>query len=230
MTELGMPAVVPNGSCPCDDGDHDDHLPQIMNCAARAGRRGQAAEDRAVGDRAKERIDADLMPDFCRRPNLVARIVSVAKFRSPLPQTESQPKRHHCGLTDPGDDRAHSRADAVRRQCDAEAHGEREERVADRYGHELVADPQSPPLKYASNEGVDAGADTERYKSCDDRAVGERPSDGRWPFSTLRRHTRNFIMSHEGMAGLRAAMDDASALIRSLDDSEWNIPSALNLV
>jgi uncharacterized protein (TIGR03083 family) len=34
------------------------------------------------------------------------------------------------------------------------------------------------------------------------------------------------IMSNEGMAGMRATMGDVSALIRSLDGSEWTAPSA----
>ena len=33
-------------------------------------------------------------------------------------------------------------------------------------------------------------------------------------------------MSYEGMAGMRATMGDVSALIGSLDDSEWTMPSA----
>src|SRR5580658_5055237 len=32
-------------------------------------------------------------------------------------------------------------------------------------------------------------------------------------------------MSYEGMAGMRATMGDVSALIRSLDDGEWTMPS-----
>jgi uncharacterized protein (TIGR03083 family) len=33
-------------------------------------------------------------------------------------------------------------------------------------------------------------------------------------------------MSSEGMTGMRAAIDDASSLLGSLDDAEWNTPSA----
>jgi uncharacterized protein (TIGR03083 family) len=82
-----------------------------------------------------------------------------------------------------------------------------------------------PPARATVASAPDAGTD-----SVDDHGL-----DGRHPAASivavmpdLRTHRgrgRN-DMSLEGMAGMRADIDDVSALLGSLDDSEWDAPSA----
>jgi hypothetical protein len=35
-----------------------------------------------------------------------------------------------------------------------------------------------------------------------------------------------FLMSYDGMAGFKAALDDVSGLLGSVSDGEWSYPSA----